>query len=29
MLVKICEYLKCDIADITEIVLDESSEEEN
>ena len=29
VLVKICEYLKCDSADITEIVLDESSEEEN
>lgn len=29
VLVKICEYLKCDIADIVEIVPDESSEEEN
>ena len=29
VLVKICEYLKCDIADIMEIVPDESSEEEN
>ena len=27
--IKICEYLKCDIADIVEIVPDESSEEEN
>lgn len=26
--VKICEYLKCDSADIVEIVPDESSEEE-
>ncbi len=29
VLVKICEYLKCDIADIVEIVADESSEEES
>lgn len=29
VLVKICEYLKCDIADIVEIVPDESSEEES
>lgn len=29
VLVKICEYLKCDIADIAEIVPDESSEEES
>lgn len=29
VLVKICEYLKCDIADIVEIVPEESSEEEN
>lgn len=29
VLVKICEYLKCDIADITEIVPNESSEEES
>lgn len=29
VLVKICEYLKCDIADIMEIVPDESSEEGN
>ena len=29
VLVKICEYLKCDFADIVEIVPDESSEEEN
>lgn len=29
VLVKICEYLKCDIADIVEIVPDESPEEEN
>lgn len=29
VLVKICEYLKCDIADIVEIVPDETSEEEN
>lgn len=29
VLVKIYEYLKCDIADIAEIVPDESSEEEN
>lgn len=29
VLVKICEYLKCDIADIAEIVPDESSEEVN
>jgi putative transcriptional regulator len=28
ILVKICEYLKCDIADIVEIVPEESSEEE-
>lgn len=29
VLVKICEYLKCDIVDIAEIVLDEALEEEN
>lgn len=29
VLVKICEYLKCDITDIVEVVPDESSEEEN
>ncbi len=29
VLVKICEYRKCDIADIVEIVPDELSEEEN
>lgn len=29
VLIKICEYLKCDIADIAEIVPDKSSEEEN
>ena len=29
VLVQICEYLKCDIADIAEIVPDESSEEES
>lgn len=28
ILVKICEYLKCDIADIVETVPEESSEEE-
>ncbi len=29
VLVKICEYLKCDIADIVEVVSDETPEEEN
>lgn len=29
VLVKICEYLKCDIADIVEVVSDETAEEEN
>lgn len=29
VLIKICEYLKCAIADIAEIVPDELSEEEN
>ena len=29
VLVKICEYLKCDIADIVEEVSDETPEEEN
>lgn len=29
VLVKICEYLKCDIADIMEVVSDETPEEEN
>lgn len=29
VLVKICEYLKCDIADIVEVVSDKTLEEEN
>ena len=29
VLVKICEYLKCAIADIVEVVSDETPEEEN
>ena len=29
VLVKICEYLKCDIADIVEVVSDDTPEEEN
>ena len=29
VLVKICEYLKCDIADIVEVVSDKTPEEEN
>ncbi len=29
VLLKICEYFKCDISDIMEVVQDESSEEEN
>ena len=29
VLVKICEYLKCDIADIVEVISDETPEEEN
>lgn len=29
VLLKICEYLNCDISDIVEVVPDESSEEEN
>lgn len=29
VLVKICEYLKCDIADIVEVVSDETPEEKN
>ena len=29
VLVKICVYLKCDIADIVEVVSDETPEEEN
>ena len=29
VLVKICEYLKCDIADIVEVVSDETPEAEN
>ena len=29
VLVKICEYLKCDIADIVEVVSNETPEEEN
>ena len=29
VLLKLCEYLNCDISDIVEVVPDESSEEEN
>ena len=29
VLVKICEYLKCDIADIVEVVSDDTPEEKN